>query len=51
MDGLLPNTSLSDYRIVSKIGAGGVDEVYLAQDTRLNRKVALKIGSEPSKIL
>jgi serine/threonine protein kinase len=51
MDGLLPNTSLSYYRIVSKIGAGGMDEVYLAQDPKLDRKVALKIGSEPSKIL
>src|SRR5216117_804824 len=43
MDGLLPNTSLSHYRIVSRIGAGGMGEVYLAQDTKLDRKVALKI--------
>jgi eukaryotic-like serine/threonine-protein kinase len=40
---LLAGTKLGRYEIRSQIGAGGMGEVYLAQDSKLDRKVALKI--------
>jgi eukaryotic-like serine/threonine-protein kinase len=40
--------SLAQYRIIKKIAKGGMGEVYLAQDTNLDRRVAIKVLSPDS---
>jgi len=40
---LEPGTQLGNYEVLSRIGAGGMGEVYRARDTKLLREVAVKV--------
>ena len=39
----LINKTIAQYEVISKIGEGGIGEVYRARDTKLSRDVAIKV--------
>ena len=43
---LSAGTRLGPYEVIDSVGAGGMGEVYRANDSRLNRTVAIKVLPE-----
>lgn len=43
-----PGAELGHYRIVRSLGRGGMSQVYLARDRKLQRDVAIKVLTDPA---
>jgi serine/threonine protein kinase/membrane-associated phospholipid phosphatase len=42
-EGPITGRQLAHYRVIDRLGSGGMGEIYIAEDTRLERRVALKV--------